>query len=177
MIQAIILIAEALVMLFQLRFLMQSSSADYYHPFTQAVLKLTNPIIRIPPIQTLHLGAYYVGGMLVAWIISLAAWQIISLLTGLTLTDSLILGLIMPIKVFGYLLFFLLIVQALTSWLPSTRSLSLLMYQITYPIVAPVQKVIPPIGMIDISLMIIIFVLYAINGLCYKFFGLYWRVI
>ena len=75
------------------------------------------------------------------------------------------------------LIFFLLIVQALTSWLHSTRSISILMYQITYPIVAPVQKVIPPIGMIDISLMIIIFVLYAVNGLCYKLFGVYWGII
>lgn len=172
-----ILVAEALVMLFELRFLLQSSSADYYHPFTQAVLKLTNPLVRIPPLPNLHVGRYYVAGLVVAWIIALAFWQIISLSMGLATQDAIILGALMPLKVFGYLIFFLLIVQALTSWLPSTRSISILMYQITYPIVAPVQKVIPPIGMIDISLMIIIFVLYAINSLCYKVFGLYWSII
>lgn len=169
-----IIVAEALVMLFELRFLLQSSSADYYHPFTQAVLKLTNPLVRIPPLPNLHVGRYYVAGLVVAWIIAIAFWQIISLTMGLATQDAIILGALMPLKVFGYLIFFLLIVQALTSWLPSTRSISILMYQITYPIVAPVQKVIPPIGMIDISLMIIIFVLYAVNGLCYKVFGVYW---
>lgn len=173
----LIMIAEALVMLFELRFLLQSSSADYYHPFTQAVLRLTNPVMRIRPISSLRLGRYYVGGLAAALVIALAFWQFINFYFGLGTRHALIIGILMPFKVFGYLIFFLLIIQALTSWLPSTRSISILMYQITYPIVAPVQRIIPPIGMIDISLMVIIFIMYAINGVCGRIFGAYWQII
>ncbi len=173
-----IIVAEALVMLFELRFLLQSSSADYYNPLTQAILKLTNPLVRLPPLQSLHIGSFFVGPLVIAWIISCLFWQIIAfMIAGFSAQAAIIVGLLMPVKVFGYLLFFLLIVQALTSWLPATQKISMLMYQITFPIVSPVQRIIPPIGIIDISLMIIIFILYAVNALFYRLFGLYWAII
>ena len=164
-------------MLFELRFLLQSSSADYYHPFTQAILKLTNPVINIPFIREIHLRNYYIGGVAVAFVISLVFWVAFGSYIKIPLDLSLLVGILMPFKVFGYLLFMLLIIQALTSWLPSTRSVSYLMYQITAPITSPVQRIIPPIGMIDISLMIVILVLYAINSICYKSFGILWAII
>jgi YggT family protein len=49
--------------------------------------------------------------------------------------------------------------------------------QLTYPIVAPVQKIIPPIGMIDISLMIVMIAIFALNRLAYSIFGLYWAIL
>ena len=173
----LIIVVETFVMLFELRFLLQSSSADYYHPFTQAILKLTNPIINIPFIRGMHLRNYYVGGLVVAFIISLVFWIAFGSTIGIPVNLNLLIGILMPVKVFGYLLFMLLIIQALTSWLPSTRNISYLMYQITAPITAPVQKIIPPIGMIDISLMVVILVLYAINSLFYKIFGIIWAII
>ena len=173
----LIIIAEAFVMLFELRFLLQSSSADYYHPFTQAVLKLTNPLINLPVIRSMHIKNYYIGGLVIAFAISFAFWIGFGLYLNLLPNFFLLAAILMPIKVFGYLLFMLLIVQALTSWLPSTRSISYLMYQLTAPIVAPVQRIIPPIGMIDISLMIILIILYAINGLFYKIFTFGWMII
>ena len=72
---------------------------------------------------------------------------------------------IITVKTFGYLIIILLLAQALTSWLPSTRQWSIFFSQITYPIVAPVQKIIPPIGMIDISLMIVMLGLFALDSL------------
>ena len=164
-------------MLFELRFLLQSSSADYYHPFTQAVLKLTNSVINLPAIRSMHIRNYYIGGLAIAFFISIAFWLIYGCYVSIPTKYKIILGTLMPLKVFGYLIFMLLIIQALTSWLPSTRSISYLMFQITEPITAPVQRVIPPIGMIDISLMIIILALYAINGLCHRLFGILWAVI
>lgn len=173
----LIIVAEAFVMLFELRFLLQSSSADYYHPFTQAILKLTNPVINIPFIRGMHLRSYYIGGLAVAFVISLVFWVLLGSYIRIPIDLSLLVGILMPFKVFGYLLFMLLIIQALTSWLPSTRNVSYLMYQITAPITAPIQKIIPPIGMIDISLMLVIIALYAINSLCYKLFNILWAII
>ncbi|MDD6317770.1 MAG: YggT family protein, partial [Succinatimonas hippei] len=82
----------------------------------------------------------------------------------------------MFIKSFGYLFLALLLVEAITSWLPSTRSVSYLCAQITSPLVGPIQKIIPPIGMIDISLMLIMIALFALNTLMVKLFGPLWLV-
>lgn len=177
MLNIYIIIAEALVMLFELRFLLQSSSADYYHPFTQAILKLTNPIVNISFIRSMHVRQFFVGGLLVSFVISIIFWLAFGSWIRLPLEYNLLLGLLMPIKVFGYLIFMLLIVQALTSWLPSTRHVSYYCYQLTAPLVVPVQKIIPPIGMIDISLMIVLIAMYAINSLFYRLFGMLWAIL
>ena len=69
---------------------------------------------------------------------------------------------------------FLLFAQALLSWLPSTRGWSFYFSQITSFITAPVQRIIPPIGMIDISLMIVLIALFALNRLFANIFGIMW---
>ena len=88
-----------------------------------------------------------------------------------------LIAVLMTVKAFGYLVLCLLLVQALTSWLPATRGLSFTLGQLTYPLVSPVQKIIPPIGMIDISLMIIMIAIFALNRLGYSWFGMLWAVI
>lgn len=172
--------AEAVIMLFQLRSLLQSSSADYYHPFTQGVIRLTNPVMNILPFKNVHLGSFFVAGFIVSFVVAAAFWIIIYLAawTGqLSIIYILLIALLMTLKSFGYLLLGLLLVQAITSWLPATRNVSYLCYQITAPIVAPVQKIIPPIGMIDISLMIVMIVLFALNRLFASWFGIFWMML
>lgn len=175
----LILIAEIVIGIFELRALLQSSSAPYYHPLVQFVAKVTDPLVRIMPFRQKHLGGFFFAGVLVAFLIALVFWGVVVFMWfggmgNLALIPFL--ALLMTAKTFGYLLIILLLVQALTSWLPSTRSISALCYEITYPIVAPVQKVIPTIGVIDISLMVVLFVLYGLNILGYKFFGGYWAI-
>ncbi|MBO6257738.1 MAG: YggT family protein [Succinivibrio sp.] len=173
----LLMASEAVMMLFQLRALLQSSSADYYHPLTQGVIKLTGPVMNILPFKNLHLGSFFIGGFIVSFIVAAIFWIAIyfAAWTGqLGILYILFIAILMTIKTFGYLLLGLLFIQAITSWLPSTRKTSYLCYQITAPIVAPVQKIIPPIGMIDISLMIVMIVLFALNRLFASWFGIYW---
>ena len=53
----------------------------------------------------------------------------------------------------------LVIARALTSWFPNARHHPIvqILYDITDPIMVPASKVIPRLGMIDISPMVIIF--------------------
>lgn len=60
----LIMFATAVVMLFELRALMQSSSIDYYHPFTQAVVKLTEPLLGRLPFRNIHFKGFYYCGLL-----------------------------------------------------------------------------------------------------------------
>ncbi len=166
-------------MLFQLRALMQTSSVDYYHKFTQTVVNLTEPLIKLLPFRNSNVKGFYYCGILISLILSFIFWAVVIFATDSSLNIILLvlLPILMTVKCFGYLLIGLMIVQALTSWLPSTRSLSYLLGQITYPVVAPVQRIIPPIGMIDISLMIVLLGLYLLNGLAYSVFGTIWLII
>ncbi len=175
-----IMLGEALVILFELRALMQSSSIDYYNNITQAVIKLTEPLIKYLPFRSKQVFGFYYAGFVVATVISLAFWAIIMSIYAAGFIDILslvIISLLMVVKSFGYLVLCLLLAQALTSWLPSTRNLSYTLSVLTHPIVAPVQKIIPPIGMIDISLMIVMLVIFALNRLAYSIFGMNWAIL
>ncbi|MDA1279314.1 MAG: YggT family protein [Chloroflexi bacterium] len=65
------------------------------------------------------------------------------------------------LRILGYLI----VARALTSWFPDARRHPIvqLLYQITDPIMVPASRLIPRIGMIDISPMIVIILLFAIS--------------
>ena len=171
-----VFIAQAVIMLFLLRSLLQSSSVSYYHPLAQSVAKLTDPVIRFMPFRQKHIKGFFYAGFVIALIVALIFWLVMSLYfgSGDLLAATPILGLLMTVKTFGYLLIVLLLVQALTSWLPATRGVSQLCAELTYPIVSPVQRIIPTIGMIDISLMVVLIIIYALNWLLLRLFGQLW---
>jgi len=179
LVNLIIIVAEVAIVIFELRSLLQSSGADYYGAISQTVAKVTEPLLKLLPIKNRHLKGFFYAGFVVALGISLVAWAIIFTITTLQfdILVFILMSVLMVVKSFGYLLIVLLFAQALTSWLPSTRGISMELYKISNPIVAPVQKLIPPIGMIDISLMVIIIALYFLNSLCYKLLGVMWAII
>ena len=59
----VFMVIEAVVILFELRALMQSSSVDYYHKVTQAVVRLTEPLIRVIPFRNKSIGGFYFTGV------------------------------------------------------------------------------------------------------------------
>ena len=113
---------------------------------------------------------------IVSFVIAVVFFTVLVSLSSFDILLIALFSIILTVKSFGYLLIFLLLAQALTSWLPNTRYLSMTFAQITYPIVSPVQKLIPPIGMIDLSLMIVMIALFALNSMFGKIFGILWYV-
>ena len=66
------------------------------------------------------------------------------------------------LQIFAYLV----IARALTSWFPNSRRYAIvqLLYQITDPVMIPLSRLIPRIGMIDLSPMILVFGLLFISS-------------
>jgi YggT family protein len=66
------------------------------------------------------------------------------------------------IEIFAYLV----IARALTSWFPNARQHPLvrLLYQVTDPVMVPASRLIPRIGMVDISPMLVVFGLLFISS-------------
>ena len=65
------------------------------------------------------------------------------------------------LQIFAYLV----IARALTTWFPNARyhPIVQLLYQITDPVMIPISRLIPRIGMIDLSPMILVFGLLFIS--------------
>lgn len=61
----------------------------------------------------------------------------------------------------------LLIARALFSWFDPqfTSSIGKILFQITEPIIAPVRQVVPPLGMVDLSIMVTLFLLIILREL------------
>ena len=169
------LFVKAIMMLFFMRFLIQLSNAYYFSPLVKAVVSLTNPLCNIKIFSNIKIKSVFIGPLVIAYLIDLLYFFIVMpLFTGTLSTYIIYYSILQTIKTFGLLIILLLFAQALTSWLPQTRELSATLGQITYPLVAPIQKIIPPIGMIDISLMIVLLGIFAINRLLGSFFGAIW---
>lgn len=60
------------------------------------------------------------------------------------------------ISVLAQVLSFTILARVLLSWVPSLAQsrLGQLVYEITEPILSPIRRIIPPLGMIDLSPMI-----------------------
>jgi YggT family protein len=64
---------------------------------------------------------------------------------------------------FLYLLIAAIVVRALLSWFPLSPRNRFVQFvaRITDPLIQPVRRVVPPLGMLDLSSMIVIVVLYV----------------
>ncbi len=154
------------------RFLLQLTRADFYNPISQFIVKATNPLILplrkvIPTVRGIELAPLVLALLLQALSITL---------------ELLIRGFNMPLSVssmgglfiwsFGevtditlVILLFAMIIQIVASWVqpgqynPATVVLS----QITAPIVNPVRRILPTAGALDFSPMVVIFVILVIR--------------
>ncbi len=64
-------------------------------------------------------------------------------------------------NLFFNLMFFLILIRVILSWLPQYRysQLGQIVFSLTDPVMRPIQNIIPPIGMMDISPIVAWFVL------------------
>lgn len=143
-----------------LRFLMQSAKVDFYNPISQAIVTITDPAIR--PLRRVIPGFYGVdlSILVLALILQVIALALIIALKGFLLPNLLVLLAWSLLGMFALILdiyFFALIIMVISSWIApySNHPIIMLIYQLTTPICTPARKLIPPIGGIDISIIIV----------------------
>lgn len=155
-----------------LRFMMQATRADYYNPVAQFVVKASAPVLRpvrriIPPAGRYDIAAIVValalmlvkiwlyrllgipdtvvGGYRIgiehAWLGSLAWLAVVDLLA-------------LVINVY----FFAVLIRAILSWVApqGPHPVVELLERITAPVVNPVRRVIPLVGGIDLSPLVVL---------------------
>lgn len=152
-----------------MRFLLQMAHADYYNPISQAIARITNvPVVAIsravPRIGKLDLSA-----LLYAIAIKFAVILLLFLFAGHALPNLLAVLLYAVIGVLDAILtiyFWAVLGSVIISWVApgSYHPGPQLIQQITEPIFALARKVIPPIGGLDLSPILIFIVIQIIQS-------------
>lgn len=157
------------LMLVMLRFLFQLVRADFYNPISQFIAKATNPLLMplrkvIPGFFGIDFASLFLA-LLVQWVLI----QLLLVIAGLGFLNPLYtvawaaVGLVsMTLTI----LFWCLIISIVASWVApfSQNPALLLVRQLVAPVMAPFQKLIPPMGGIDITPIFAFMVLHIFNG-------------
>ena len=162
------------MMVILLRIWLQLARADFYNPFSQFVVKATNPLLV--PLRRIIPGF---AGLDVAAIILVIIVGMLKILALLLITSSpiqlltLSIGSLMTVakEVFS-LLFWVLVIRALMSWFSQGHNpMEQVLSQLTEPMLRPIRKVVPPMGGLDLSLLLLLVGLQFINYLIIDIFG------
>lgn len=162
-----------------LRIWLQLARADFYNPFSQFVVKATHPLIapmrRVLP----SIGRFDSASFVLAILVVMVKLLLISLIAGggLNILLFLVFAVVSVVKQAGVLLFWMLIIRAILSWFnQGYNPIVMIMDQLTEPFLAPVRRIIPPIGGLDLSVMLVIIAMNFINMLLAQYIP-YWTII
>ena len=138
------------------RMLLALARADFYNPISQFVVRVTNPLVAplrrlIPPLGridtaslVLAIAIQTLSTLLVLGLLGFAPGNLL-----LVLVWSLIGILALVVKVY----FFAILAMIIFSWIaPQAHHPGLaLLYQLTEPVMSPFRRLLPPVGGLDLS--------------------------
>ena len=160
----IILFLKMLSLLFLLRFLLPLAKVDYFNPVSQITVRYTDFILK--PIRPLFstVNGFDTGAIFIAFILyvlliylklNYISWPIDNNI--LFIFQKALFGILLMIV---DLYFYALILSVILSWLAPdpNNPIAIAVNQFINPLLSPIQKVIPPFGMLDFS-PIVLFIL------------------
>lgn len=152
------------ILVIMLRFILQTIRADFYNPICQFLVTVTNPAIKplrrwIPgymgidwPSILLMVTLQLIEVCLIAFLISGQIPAMISL-------PVIIVSKLLNLLIYTYII--VIVIQAIISWVqPGSYSpFTVLLYQMSDPLVKPVRRHIPAAGGIDWSIFLVLILL------------------
>ncbi len=172
-------IFDLYLMVVILRIWLQLARADFYNPFSQFVVKATQPILaplrRILP----SMGGLDTASVFLALTVVTAKVVILSLMAGagIDILTVLLFAVVSVFKEAGVLLFWMLILRAILSWVSQGHNpIEMVIAQLTEPFIAPIRRFIPPMGGLDLSFLVLMIGLNFINILLSQYVP-FWAMI
>ncbi|MGA9854042.1 MAG: YggT family protein [Gammaproteobacteria bacterium] len=150
-----------------LRFLLQWMRADFYNPICQAIVKLTNPLLL--PLRRIIPGWHGLDFAAVALTIILQLINVVLVLIVVAgFPDLLDLAWWTVLKLVFLLVnlyFVTILVEAILSWTNASQRnpVTGLLWSINAPLLQPVRKLIPPLGGLDLSPLVVLILLQVVN--------------
>lgn len=158
-------LTDLYLLTFLLRFILQWIRADFYNPFTQAIVKLTNPLIA--PVRRLVPGS---GSIDLPTLVVL-----VSLETVVTLVLAYMINLSLPLIMLPLLVLYRLIaltlqfywmsiiIYVILSWISARgySPIAVVLGELNEPILRPFRRLIPPIAGLDLSPLLALILIQA----------------
>ena len=170
---------DTYLMIVILRVWLQLAKADFYNPFSQFIVKATNPILApmrrvIPSFLGLDMA-----GIVLALLIACGKFAALVAIGGGNIEFALLplLGFILVLKKAGMMIFWIMLIRAILSWVSQGgHPVEYLMSQLTEPLLAPIRRVLPAMGGLDLSMIVMFVALNFINLLLNQYIPL-WSVL
>lgn len=157
-----------------LRFLMQQVRADFYNPLSQAVMKLTNPLLLplrrvIRPWNRVDLAS-----LVLVILLQILNVVVVTALANLTHGDGdrfayspgflLLWTMLKLIYILVNLYFFTIFTEVILSWFAQGRSpVDGMLRPLNAPLLRPVRRVLPPLSGLDFSPLVVLLLLQVID--------------
>jgi len=144
------------------RYFLQLFRANFFNPVTQAVVKITDPVLN--PIRAVirPVGRHDLAALVFALVmVALMVWALTAM-RGIGLSGS---GLLFGTLYFAFLtvtnlFFWTVLLRAVASWVGNERSPGVaFLDDLTEPVVAPVRRVLPPLGGLDLSPLAVLLII------------------
>ncbi len=143
-----------------IRFLLQWVGGDFYNPISQFLVKITHPILRVLRRYIPAIGKIDTSSVVLLLVLQMISDSIVLTLKGLSfsfaalalLSFSQLISLLINVFVFA------IFARAILSWLnPGTfNAASNLLYSLTEPLLATCRRIVPDLGGIDLSPLIVL---------------------
>lgn len=144
-----------------LRFILQWVRADFYNPVSQFLVHITNPPLR--PLRRIIPGY---GGMDSASLLLMVLLKAVEIsLLGLIAGGGipaplglLVISLAECLQLVIYIFMFAIFIVVILSWVNpgAYNPATVLLYRLTEPLLAPARRLIPPIGGLDLSPLVVL---------------------
>jgi YggT family protein len=145
-----------------LRFIMQWLRAPFRNPLGQAVTVLTDWAVK--PLRRIIPGyrGYDWASLLLAWLLQ-ALWLASLIALGTGIVSGMVAGVVAALAVIElikaalWIIIVAVFVQALLSWVAPDGPLAGVLNALTFPLLRPVRRIVPPLGgVLDLSPLIVI---------------------
>lgn len=172
-------ILDTLVLVLIFRVWLQMVKADFYNPLSQFIVKITNPLVI--PLRRVIPGfaGLDIATIALILLVSSAKFVIIPMLNGGPFDPlaALFFGFLFSIKQVGFLLFIVMLAMAVMSWVvQGYNPTQVVFHQLTEPFLNPIRRIIPSLGGLDLSVLIVFLLLNVINILLSGWIP-YWAIL
>lgn len=159
-------VVDFYIIVVMLRFLLQYFRADFRNPLAQAILQLTSGLVVparkiLPPIGKIDTATLAVALVLEVLFIAFLSWFIP---LDLSIPEFFAYGLLRTLLLLLRTLTFVVIIYVVLSWISNTHNpATTLISAIAEPVLRPIRRYMPLIGGLDLSPMVAILLLMAVN--------------
>lgn len=158
-----------------LRFLLQIARADFYNPISQFLVKVTNPVLK--PLRRVIPGALGIdfASIVLALIVEMITIAAILLVFGFRPPGPVVLlvwSVLGCIAMVVNIYYIAILASIILSWVAmgSYNPTIVLVNQLAEPVLAPFRKLLPPIGGLDLS-PILVFLAINVVQIILRHFG------